>query len=181
MRPLFLLLSVTPLWAAGCDADCGNPARLDGSYRVHENTTSVDGWTVTGFDEDQTDEQTTLLYGVFANGLSTWDLKYVPADKGFRVTVDGQQYDASYTPAQDNCNRFDLAFEGLWTNPENGATHQFTWDGQLVWTGDELGGSFVYEDAWGLDGSTGTVTIPDGEIRATLKAGAAASSDDTGG
>jgi hypothetical protein len=178
MRALALLLPTASLLAIGCDADCGNPARLDGRYQVESNTVN-DDWSVTGFDEGERDAEVAHLHGVFANGPATWNLKHVPADDGFRVTIDGQQYTATYTPSDANCNSFELSMSGAWSNPEDGATHQFTWVGDLVWTGDELGGTFEYRDEWGFDGRTGTVEIPSGEMRATI-GGANTASTDTG-
>ncbi len=172
MRAFAVLLPASLLFTAGCDADCGNPARLDGTYTVTANTIN-DDWSVSGFTEDEGDEEVQHLYGVFANGSSTWQLKHIPADDGFRVTIDGQQFAASYTPTDANCNRFELALSGAWTNPNNGATHQFSWVGDLVWTGDALGGDFTYEDEWGLDGRTGSVAIPSGEVKGTLGGGGA--------
>jgi len=98
MRALALLLPTASLLAIGCDADCGNPARLDGRYQVESNTIN-DDWSVTGFDESESDAEVAHLHGVFANGPATWNLKHVPADGGFRVTIDGQQYTATYTPS----------------------------------------------------------------------------------
>lgn len=168
MRPLLLL---APLGlVVGCDADCSNAARMDGVYTVEANVTA-DDWVVTGWEANEQTDQTTHLYGLFVNGSSTWELRNQPSAGGVRVTIDGQQFDAPLTVSDDNCNAFTLELAGQWNNPENGATHQFAWVGDLVWTGDALGGTWSYDDQWGLDGRTGSVSISKGELQASLRGG----------
>ena len=174
MRHIAPAFCLTSLVLTGCDADCGDPARIDGLYTVQSNVVSED-WVVTGYAEDDFEDRTNLLYGIFANGSSTWRVRSQPSAGGYQFVIDGQQFDAQATPSAENCNVLDVQMQGAWSNPENGAVHQFDWQGELVWTGDELGGSFSYEDEWGLDDTNGTISIPRGEIRATLSGG-----DDTG-
>ena len=81
MRAPALALSLVCAAATGCDADCGNPARLDGTYSTLSNTVAAD-WTVTGYEEDQYEERTSLLYGIFANGTSTWNIRNQPSAGG---------------------------------------------------------------------------------------------------
>ena len=51
MRHIALAFCSTSLVLTGCDADCGDPARIDGLYTVQSNVVSED-WVVTGYAED---------------------------------------------------------------------------------------------------------------------------------
>ena len=156
-------LVVAPL-ALGCDPDCNNPSRLDGRWAVTENAGDEEA-LVTGFQEDEPQARNELLASIFANGESAWELTYVPNRSSFTLRVNDQPYEASYTEGDGSCNAFSLDFSGIYTSTIGGQ-HDFTWTGELVWSGDELNGVYSYEDSWTWEERSGTVSIPDGQLRA---------------
>ncbi len=168
MRSLSLIFAVLVL--PGCDADCADGNRLNGTYRVESNV-SADDWGVTGWEDGPMIAETEHLMGLFANGTSTWELRNLPASGGLLVTIDGQGFEAALTAAEDNCNRLGVEMEGAWTNPENGALHDFVWLADLLWSGDALSGSWSYEDQWLLEDRSGTVFLPSGELQGSLREG----------
>jgi hypothetical protein len=168
------------LLASGCDAECDEPGRIDGEYAAFSNA-ATDGWSITGFSDDETDEQIVLLDGIFANGWSEWELKYIPGKTDFQLELDGQPYTADYVQNETTCNSFLLSFSGSYTTDVN-SLHEFSWEGDLSYFGSHLGGTYSYTDSWtqtlfeeddaGEEQSTqysGTITILDGEFRATLQ------------
>jgi hypothetical protein len=175
MRTMILLGPVLALLAA-CDSECDDPKRIDGQWAVFANATSSD-WQVTGFTEEEraAGDQAALLDNIFPNGWSTWDIRYTPGRDRYAIEIDGQNFEADHTPDATSCNRIQLTMAGLYQAPE-GSTHEFDMDAEVVWTGDELVGSFAYADAWTTDEKDGVVRIPAGELRATLGA-----APDTGG
>ena len=163
-----LLLSTAAALLSGCDADCADPTRLDGTYWLDSNV-SGDDWEVTGWEEGPMTEETDHLMGLFVNGRTTWEIRNLPASDSLRLTIDGQPFEAELSTAEDNCNRIDLEMEGSWENPKNGATHQFFWSADLLWTGDALSGTWSYEDQWTLGERSGSILLPSGELQGSLR------------
>ena len=87
------------------------------------------------------------LVDVFANGRSEWELKYIPGNTSFQLSLDDQPFTASYTQDTDACNSFLLKFSGTYTT-EVDSIHQFSWEGELSYFGTKLGGTFSYTDDW---------------------------------
>ena len=168
MRALCLLPAV--LFLPGCDADCADSTRLNGTYRLESNV-SADDWEVSGWEDGPMIDETEHLMGLFVNGTSTWEVRELPSSGNLLLTIDGQGFEAAMSTAEDNCNRLDLEMEGSWNNPENGALHQFVWMADLLWSGDALSGSWSYEDQWTLEDRSGTVFLPSGELQGSLREG----------
>ena len=163
------------LLSAGCDAECDEPGRIDGHYATFSNA-ATDDWEITGLSVDQDDEQMALLGAIFANGWSEWELNYIPGNTNFQLDLDGQPYTATYVQDETTCNSFTLSFSGTYTTDIN-SVHQFSWEGEMSYLGTHLGGTFSYTATYtrtilGEDGESstqlnGTITILDGEIRAS--------------
>ena len=179
MRTLRICLTLVP-FQLGCNSECEDPGRIDGDYAVFSNTAS-DDWTITGFSVEQEEEQTALLNSVFANGRSEWDLKYIPGNTSFQLSLNDQPFTALYTQDTESCNSFLLKFSGTYTTDID-SIHQFSWEGELSYFGAKLGGTFSYRDDWtqtiqeddGNGGTqnvplNGTLTIIDGEFNASSK------------
>lgn len=151
--------------ATGCDSDCGNPGRIDGTYAVWSNVTS-DAYTITGLDDAQ--DRSAVMDAAFINGWSQWDFKYVPSNDSFALEVDGQTYTAAYEESGASCNAFTFSFAGLYDS-EADTVHTFDWSGDLNYMGGHIEGTYSYSDTWtSTEGATGSITIPDGEVRGTL-------------
>ena len=154
------------LLLAGCDPDCGNPARLDGNYDVWQNVadaSTVSGENLSAYPYDDT---------VF-NGASAWNIKWVPGDSSFQLSINDQPFTgASYDESETGCNTFTLLFDGSY-EAEPGSVHALTWEGELTWYGDELNGNYTYTDTWANDetGTSGTINVPDGVFVGTLTGG----------
>jgi len=160
-----LLVALCAVVVAGCDSDCGNPGRLDGTYSVWSNVTS-DDYTIDGLDDAA--EQIEVLDAAFINGWSQWQFKYVPSKDDFTLEIDGQPYTATYTEASDDCNAMSMKFNGQYDS-EADTVHTFDWQGDLAYMGAHITGTFSYSDTWTrTDGATGSIDIPSGELRARL-------------
>jgi hypothetical protein len=169
---LSLGLSAAAL-APGCDADCRDQKRMDGTWEVWSNVSgSAD--EVTG---DNVEAYPFDSVGLI-NGWSTWTLTYVPSNSTFQMEIDGQPFTGSYTESADNCNAFGLAFTGTYDTDVDTA-HTLSWTGELVYMGDHLGGTWSYEDSWVGGGASGTLVVPAGELNANIE-GSAGDFSDTG-
>lgn len=160
MRPV-ALLAISAL-AAACDADCGDPARMDGAWSTWSNVT--DASTVTGENLEDYPFEEALF-----NGWTDWQLKWVPGAKSFQLAVDEEPFTATYAEEASSCNAFNLDFSGTWETAE-GTRHDFRWEGNLRYYGDELGGTFSYADEWytsGSGGASGTIVVPEAEFTAS--------------
>ena len=158
--PSILSLGLAVSLATGCDPDCDNPDRLDGLHNVWSNV--VEHTPLPGAIPDSYPVEE-----IFYNGHSEWRLRYVQNQRAFDLELDGQQYTATVSKDPDNCNAFDMAFNGVYVSP-SGTQHQFDWNGQLVYFGIHLGGTFVYESDWTDVGTgTGGHVWTRGELRAS--------------
>ena len=154
------MLTMLALWLlTGCDPDCDDANRIDGDYLVFSNLTvesaDIEGQNLENYPYD----------GIFFNGASEWQLKYNPGKQTFQVLLDGQAFEARYTPDPDNCNAFTLEMAGVYTTEQNTA-HTFQWTGDLVYLGVKLRGTFTYEDTWDGGGESGAITVPGGQLQA---------------
>lgn len=159
-----LIFSLAAL-APACGDRCEPVSRLDGGWAVY---TDADAATVTG------DNQGDYPWDeVFAAGWSEWSLTYVPATQSFQLDLDGQPFDAAYTPDDVDCDAFSLAFDGTWLGGR-GSVHDFTWTADLLLTGAHLEGSYRYDDVWQdrAAGTSGSLTIQDGSFTANRRSGA---------
>jgi hypothetical protein len=132
--PLLALLTV------GCDPDCDNPSRLDGRHSVWSNVVEHTP-VVTAIPSEYP------VYDIFYNGHSEWRLRYVQNQRAFDLVLDDQAYQAAFLQDPDNCNAFSLSFEGVYVSP-GGTQHDFSWQGDLVYFGSHMGGTFEYVSDW---------------------------------
>jgi len=159
------LVALVAAMVGGCDSDCGNPGKIDGTYAVWSTVTG-DAYTFEGLDDDTA--RTEVMNAAFVNGWSLWDFKYVPSKDDYTLEIDGQPYTANYQGASDNCNAFGFEFSGLYDSAAD-VVHTFEWSGNLVYMGAHMSGTYTYSDTWTRTDSTyGTITVPDGEFRANL-------------
>ncbi len=142
---LTCLLSLPLL--GGCDSDCDQPARIDGAYNVWSNVVDHTPAASALPAEYPVDE-------IFYNGRSEWQLKYVPASSSFDLVLDDQAYSADFRQDATRCNAFHLSFDGTYVSTR-GAQHQFTWEGDLVYFGTHIGGTWGYSSDW-TDPATST-------------------------
>lgn len=180
-----------------CDADCDDPARINGDYAALHTLLNVSG-TATGGDDsgDDTAEATAkseaivagydeVSYALFANGWSHWALTRVTATGEVNVSmsdarermgdpgvVDGQTFSwtGSLNEAADNCNAFDLTMQGQFTT-SSGTIHNFQYTSALTWQGDGLAGTFTYADAYTHSDGTagGSIDGATGEVLLVLQ------------
>ena len=174
-----LFLGLAALAAtAGCDADCDDPSRIDGTYNVFSSVAASD--QITG-----ENVEFYPLEDAFFNGWSRWELKYIPSNDTFQLSLDDQPFSATYSESAENCNTFTLDFQGTYTTEVT--SHDFVWSGELTYMGTHLGGTWSYQDAWsgtvGDDGENvnGSINVPAGELNANIAGSPSDFHDDTGG
>lgn len=183
---------------AACDADCDDPARINGDYAALHTLLNVSGTAADGADTGDTAEADAkaeavasgydeVSYALFANGWSHWSLTRVTATGEVNIsmidarermgdpgTVDGQTFSwtGALTEAADNCNAYDLAMQGQFTTSA-GTIHNFQYTSALTWQGTGLAGTFTYADAFThADGSEGgSIDGATGEVVLVLQAG----------
>ena len=160
----------------GCGSDCDDTTRLDGDWQVSCRVAD-DSWQVSGFDTTSADDtiaaeaaidQADLLAQLPVNGTSVWSIARSGSSDSYTLRVDGQEYEARMVPKKGACNAFDVDFSGAWQGDE-GSVHNFTFDGQLTFLGDEITGAWKYSDnfSWDDREATGTVAIPSGVFSGT--------------
>lgn len=155
---------------AGCDADCDNLGRVDGTYAVFHDVLNVgeanaaegDGAGKAEGGKAVTDNYDEVSYSTLINGWSRWNLKWSPGTG--KVTIlasdamermgdpgqnDGQSFTwtGSMSQREGNCNIFDLSVAGLWSTSLE-THHTFTYESELVWTSEGLGGTYTYSDTF---------------------------------
>ncbi len=181
------------LLLVGCDADCDDPARINGTYAAFHALFNASGTTSDGDDTGDTgDTDTTakagpavvegyddVSYALFANGWSQWGLTWAESTGSLKVAaadarermgdpglVDGQTFtwQGQLTQGGTNCNAFDLVMNGVYTTSA-GTSHTFDYTSSLTWQGDALAGTFTYADTFsGADGASGSITAATGEV-----------------
>ncbi len=174
--PAAVVVSVVVL-SSGCGSDCDDTTRLDGDWTVASRV-ATEGWQVTGFDTENTDPETAntakldqarLLAQLPVNGTRTWQLARDGESDNYSLRIDGREYDARLISKKGTCNALELSFDGAWDGDE-GSLHNFSFDGQLNFLGDEITGEWKYSDNFSWDDLdiTGTVAIPSGVFSGTL-------------
>ena len=172
------------LLLVGCDADCDDPARINGTYAAFHamfNATGEGSDGVTGDTGDTGDTDTTakagpavvegyddLSYALFANGWSQWALTWAESTGSLKVAaadarermgdpalVDGQTFTWSGQLTQDGTNC--NAFDLVMRGiytTSSGTTHDFDYTSSLTWQGEALSGTFTYADTFSGAGGT---------------------------
>lgn len=178
-----------------CDADCDDPARINGTYAAFHTLLNVQGTPAEGDSGGDTAEADAkaaataegyddLSYSLFANGWSRWALTWAPATGSLNISmtdarermgdpgvVDGQTFSWSgaLTESADNCNAFDLALQGQFTT-SSGTIHNFQYTSALSWQGEGMAGTFTYADGYtATDGSAGAIDGATGEVILVLQ------------
>ncbi|HND33426.1 MAG TPA: hypothetical protein PKY30_03585 [Myxococcota bacterium] len=189
---LFLLPLLT-----GCDPDCTDFDRIDGTWEV---------WmTVDNVPREGSEGGLTLSEGypteeLFINGTSRWKLNYQPSSERMTVLMNdvleptdlpGENFvftrveiGGSLKQDTENCNVLDLAMEDTYAASTTSFTgeiltnssHTFTFAANLVYAGDQLSGTFTYSDTvQGTDGDEvpfeGSITDASGTFLGTRAVG----------
>ncbi len=177
-----LLLSLV-----ACDADCGKPTRVNGTYAVFHDVLNMSSSatekanaTVEGYDD--------VSYSALVNGWWRWDLTYEASADSVNITaidvrermgdpalVDGQSvtWKGGFVQHDDNCNAFDLSLQGTWTSSSD-TIHSFKYEAGVVWSGDGFAGTYTYSDTYtvgdGVD-SAGGLSGAAGDVIAVMQQG----------
>ena len=190
-------MSILVLALIACDADCEDPARINGTYAAFHVMQNVSGVapegggdtaeadakarsTVEGYDDG-------LAYSLFTNGWSRWAVTWAQATGSVNITmmdgrermgdpaaVDGQAFtwDGQLTEASDNCNALALVGQGQFTSSA-GTIHNFKYTSDLSWQGDAIAGTFTYSEGYSsADGDAGAIEGAAGEVVLVLQSGA---------
>ena len=156
----------------GCDADCDDAGRVNGIYAVFHDVLNVgDAGAASGDTADQTakaegaavaDNYEGLSYSSFVNGWSRWDLTWSPGTGKVAILANDAKekmgdpgasdartfnWTGSLSEVEGNCNSFDLTVFGVWSTSAD-TDHSFSYDAQLTWVGDGLGGTYAYSDTY---------------------------------
>lgn len=175
------------LLLAACDADCENPARLNGTYAGFHTILNLSGESDdTGEDATKAEgaagataaEYDDLSYSVFVNGWSRWDLTWASSSGQIKAKVSDAKermgdpgevsgtvstWSGDLTESEENCNAFDLRLRGQFTTPQ-GTEHLFAYTADLVWQGDGLAGTFLYSDSYSGEDGSGALGNARGEV-----------------
>lgn len=181
------------LLVQACDADCDDPARLNGSYAVFHDVLNATGDAPTG-DTGGGDTAADAAkdaggatasgydgytYAVFANGWSHWNLTWSQSTGKLKIAasdakermgdpaeVDGQAFTWSgdLVEQDGNCNAFDLTLTGQYTSSDE-AVHSFEYQAELSWKGTGLAGTYTYTDGFTTPGgAAGSISNAKGDV-----------------
>ncbi len=177
-----LSVSLIALLATGCDADCADTSRVNGTYAMWHtvlNTADEGGATVS---------ENYPSYDVFVNGWSKWKINWSAGSDTVNADItdvaeaqdgpDGavgttQAFSGSLTSSASDCNVFTMHIEGDFASKAD-TTHAFVYDAQVVYVGDHLNGTFSYTDSFvGVDADgaaiSGALENATGEVSGTLQ------------
>lgn len=172
MKPAIALLSF-PFLLAGCDADCEDFDRMDGTYAVWQ---AINNSAESGAATPLTISAGYPTQELFINGWTRWKISYQASNGGLNIVMTdvlektdlpGEVKVFSAVPlsgtmkADDsNCNVFDIKIEDSYEaelSDKEGVfvtqnVHSFLYDAHLVYYGDHLSGTFTYSDSFsGMD------------------------------
>lgn len=148
---------------AGCDADCEDASRINGEYAMWHSVLNANQ------EGGATMDEAYPSYEVFINGWSRWNLTWsasggtvsaeitdVPElqSGGEGASSTPETFSGTLTSADDNCNVFNLDLSGDFTTA-SGSTHAFTYTAEMVFYGDNMSGTFAYDDTWSKPGEDG--------------------------
>jgi hypothetical protein len=180
-RVLLCALALAPV-LTGCDSECVDAARLDGTYAMWHSVQNMgDGGTATVSDDYPS-------YQMFINGWSKWKVKASTSAGTFNADItdvaefqgdynDGgattQAFAGTLTASEKNCNALTVVIEGEF-DTSVGTTHAFTYEAEMLFTGEHLAGRFSYADSYtGTDDAgaavSGALTDAQGELSGTLQ------------
>lgn len=175
-------VTLLALVAQGCDSDCADASRVNGTYAMWHSVQNVGE----GGAAKVTDGYPS--YVTFINGWSKWKVKASTTGGAFNTDItdvadeqgdynDGdpttQPFSGTLAVSETNCNAFNIVLEGQFGTTVN-TTHTFTYEADLLFAGDHLAGTFTYSDTFSGtadDGSavSGSLENAQGEISGTLQ------------
>lgn len=184
-EPMFrtvLPISLVALLASGCDSDCSDAARVNGTYAMWHHVQNV------GADGTATVSEGYPSYQMFVNGWSKWKVKASTTSGALSTDItdvaeaqgdynDGapttQAFTGTLAVTETNCNAFNFHIEGEFDTTVD-TTHAFVYDADLVFSGDHVAGTFAYTDSFtgtADDGSavSGKLENATGEVSGTLQ------------
>ncbi len=177
-----LPVSLVAILATGCDSDCADASRANGTYAMWHSVTNV------GQGGTATVSENYPSYLVFVNGWSKWKIKASTTSGSLNTDITDvadtqgdyneadpitQPFSGSVTASDDNCNAFAVHFEGDFDTTAS-TTHTFVYDADLVFSGEHVSGTFTYTDTFtGTDGDGNTISgaldKASGEVSGTLQ------------
>ncbi|MDP2306347.1 MAG: hypothetical protein Q8P18_10000 [Pseudomonadota bacterium] len=172
----------TVLLGTGCDSDCVDTSRVNGTYAMwHTTLNTAEGG-------DATVSESYPSYDVFVNGWSKWKINWSAGSDTINADITDvaesqsgpdavvgttQSFAGSLTSSADDCNTFAMHVEGSFETRAD-TTHAFMYDANVVYVGDHLNGTFTYSDTFtgtAEDGSavSGMLENATGELSGTLQ------------
>jgi hypothetical protein len=170
-----LLNAILPM-LVGCASECDDGTRLDGTYAAWHALTNADAEGGTAVRDPAWP-----AYEAFVNGWTKWRLDWsgmgvvavtiTDAAERQGELVEGavpQTFTGEMAASDDNCNVLRLTLSGDWDTP-SGETLTFSYAADLTFVGEQLNGTFTYDDTMASTGAAG-LTAARGEISAVLQA-----------
>ena len=182
MCRIIFAASLSIVFLAGCDSDCADTARLNGTYAMWHSVQNMGpAGTATVSDNYPS-------YQMFINGWSKWTIKASTSGGTFNTDIlDVAEFQGDYnddapatqafagtlTASDTNCNAMTLHLEGAFSTT-SGSDHIFTYDAEALYVGDHLTGTFSYADTFtgtAEDGSeiSGALEGATGDLNGTLQ------------
>lgn len=182
MVRIVLPVSLIALLSTGCDSDCADTSRVNGTYAMWHaalNTAEGGGATVS---------ENYPSYEVFINGWSKWKINWSAGTDAINADITDvgeaqsgpdasagttQPFSGTLTSSADDCNVFAMHIEGNFETASD-TTHAFVYDADVVYVGDHLNGTFTYSDTFtgtAEDGTavSGMLESATGELSGTLQ------------
>ncbi|MDP2317304.1 MAG: hypothetical protein Q8P41_30755 [Pseudomonadota bacterium] len=181
MIRIALPLSLLALLSTGCDSDCADTSRVNGTYAMWHTVLNAGEGGATASENYPT-------YDVFINGWSKWKINWSAGSDTINADItdvaeaqsgpDGvvgtaQAFSGSLTSSAEDCNVFAMHIEGNFETTAD-TTHAFIYDADVVYMGDHLSGTYSYADTFtgtAEDGSSisGQLENATGEVSGTLQ------------
>ncbi|MCK6522804.1 hypothetical protein L6R49_15350 [Myxococcota bacterium] len=161
------VLGIIPVaFAVGCNTECADLDRFNGSYEVFGAVRSHSPEDLGALRAD----------ALFYNGTREWGLVYAPSNGVLRIALPEGELTANFDEGAGGCNTFTLDIPtGSWevdvtelTDEEPViSSHTVRFSADIVWTGDGFTGRYDVEDEWALStGESGRLTA-EGTLSAT--------------
>jgi hypothetical protein len=180
VRALFLATLLSTL--AGCDSDCADTSRINGTYAMWHTVLNA------GADGGATADEGYPSYQVFINGWSKWKITWSSGSGTVNADItdiaeyqgdfnDGsttsQSFEGTMAENDDNCNTFTLHLTGDFETTVD-TVNSFTYDATMAYMGDHVAGTFTYTDTYtgtAEDGSptSGGLSGASGDLSGTLQ------------
>lgn len=182
MLRTILPVSLVAILATGCDSDCADASRVNGTYAMWHSVMNV------GEGGEATVSENYPSYQMFINGWSKWKVKANTTSGSLNTDITDvadaqgdyneeapttQPFAGTLTVTETNCNAFNFALSGQFGTTSH-TTHTFEYAADLVFSGEHVAGTFTYTDSFSgtaEDGSavTGMLENASGEVSGTLQ------------